>query len=495
MRAISRVGTALLLTPFLAGCMATAGVNPATVRSDLESWNAKVYQEGEQLNGQTEKRTAQVEADQLAARTGDGANVKSLTLAQLYEAGLQNNYHILAAKKGIDVADAELVNATMRFFPSLNGSVSAVQTSQNILASDNQVFQKGQATYPTYNALLELRMPILNMENVFNQKQAAAGTRKATVEYIGAAQIYVRDLIAAYIDLAEANAVITEYNEKIRLVGNRAETERQLDQASGGRPEVVASFEQQLSDYKAHLISDGGRRRDAVSKLYELTGLDVGAVRGGVRLADLQLPADQLEDLRTLLARNNVQYLAKQYEVDMYQEGLNGALAADFGPRLNVFGTAEYEDRKGSQFGGGSTTVEHTVGVELKVPLFNGEGQGYKSLPANAEYERATAELGVILRNVDSDLTRAYYDFHAASDRLAADKRTVQRGKDIIYLVNQRIESENAVSTEGLQSELELAGYVRQRQQTSFEMLREWLTIKYLLGALSEADIAIFSGA
>jgi outer membrane protein TolC len=494
MGAIYRIGTSLLIVPLLAGCMATTKLDPATVRSDLQGWNAEVYEQGEQLNSVTEQRTAQIEADQLAARTGDGADVKSLTLAELYEAGITNNYRLLAARKSMDIADAELVNATLRFFPSINGTVSAVQTNQNILASDNQVFQKGQASYPTYNAVLEARMPILNMENIFNQREAEAGTRKAAVEYIGTAQMYVRDLIAAYLDLAEANAIIAEYQEKIRLVGNRAETERQLDEASGGRPEVVASFEQQLSDLKAHLISDQGRRRDAVATLYELTGLDVGAVRGGVKIADLQLPANQLEDLRTLAGRNNVQYLAKQYEVDMFEENAKGALAADFGPRLNVFGTAEYEDRKGSQFGGGSTTVQNTLGIELKVPLFNGDGNGYKSIPASAERDRAVAELGVILRNVDSDLTRAYYNFEAARDRMAADRRTVQRGKDIIYLVNQRIESENAVSTEGLQSQMELAGFVRQRQQTTFEMLRAWLTIKYLLGALSEDDIAIFSG-
>ena len=138
--------------------------------------------------------------------------------------------------------------------------------------------------------------------------------------------------------------------------------------------------------------------------------------------------------------------------------------------------------------------MQKTVGIEMKVPLFNSEGQGYKSLTANAEYERALAELGLLRRQVDSDLTRAYYDYNAARDRIASDNRTVAKGKDILYLVNQRIASDNAVSTEGLQSELEQAGFIRQRQQTSFELLRQWLKVKYLLGALSENDIVIFSG-
>lgn len=487
----SRFGVLLLLAGGLAGCATTAGLNTAEVRTDLQSWNARVYEQGEALHAKTEAAVATVE-DEAVAQRGEDTTPRSL--GELYAAGITNNYRILAAKKTVDVADAELVNATLRYFPSLNGTISAVQTHQNILASDNAVFQKGEANYPTYNALIEAKLPIVNFENMFAHRKATAGTRKAEVEYIGTAQTYVRDLIAAFIDLAEANAIIDEYKQKSRLIGNRAATERILQDSSGGQPEIVASFEQQLSDMKAHLVSDQGRRKDAIARLYELTGIDVTAVTGAVNIKALQLPVDDLEGLRTLAANNNVQYLAKQYEVDMFEDDLAGAQSADFAPRINAFATAEYEDRGGSQFGGGSTSVQKTVGIEMKVPLFNSEGQGYKSLTANAEYERALAELGLLRRQVDSDLTRAYYDYNSARDRIASDNRTVAKGKDILYLVNQRIQSDNAVSTEGLQSELEQAGFIRQRQQTSFELLRQWLKVKYLLGALSENDIVIFSG-
>src|SRR5690606_2019972 len=122
MDSLSRISTSLLVLPLLAGCMSTTASDPAAVRADLQAWNAEVYKQGEQLNAATEKRTAQVESDQQAARLGDGANARSLTLDELYVAGIANNYRLMAARKSIDVADAELVNATMRFFPSLNGT-------------------------------------------------------------------------------------------------------------------------------------------------------------------------------------------------------------------------------------------------------------------------------------------------------------------------------------------------------------------------------------
>lgn len=487
-----RTGLLLLVASTLAGCATISGLDTAEVRSDLDSWNARVYEEGAALHAATETRVASIEQD---AATQRGDTTRPHGLGELYVAGITNNYRLMVARKSIDVADAELVNATLRFFPSLNGTLSAVQTHQNILDSDNVVFKKGKAEYPTYNALLEAKMPLFNLENLFEHRKATAGSRKAQVEYIGTAQTYVRDLIAAFLDLAEANAIIDEYKQKTRLISRRVETERLLQESAGGRPEIVASFEQQLSDAKAHLVTDEGRRKQAMARLYELTGIDVKAVSGAVNVKSLALPVEDIDSLRTLAARNNVQYLAKQYEVDMFQDELNSAQSRDFAPKINAFATAEYEDRGGSQFGGGSTSVQSTVGIEMKVPIFNGEGQGYKSLPANAEYELAVAELGLLRREIDSDLTRAFYDFSAARDRIKSDNRTIARGKDIIYLVNQRIESDNAVSTEGLQSELEQAEFVRQRQQTSFDLLRQWLTVKYLLGALSENDIAIFSGA
>ena len=495
MGGFSRFGVALLLTTALSGCASTMGgpVDTATVRQDMQSWNAKVYQDGAELTKQTQTRIDQQTSADDEVLTKSQAVRRSVPLGELYEAGIRSNYDIVLARKGIAVANADLTNATLAFFPSLNGTVSAVYTDQNILSSDNQVFQQGEAKYPTYNALLEARMPLFNLENVFNRAKATAETRKAQVEYIGAAQTYVRDLISAYLDLAEANAVIFEYQTKIGLVGTRVTAEQKVQGTAGGQPEIVASFEQQLSDLRAHLASDMGRRDDATARIYELTGMKVTGVTGAVKVSSLHLPANNFDDLRTLAGQNNVQYLAKQYEADMSQGDLNASRAHDFGPKVNAIATGEYEDRKGSQFGGGATTVQGTVGVELKVPIFNTDGTGYKSLPADAQYEQKLAELGKLRREIESDLNRAYSDYRSDADRLGDDNRTVAKGDQILSLVSQRVANENAPSTEGLQAKLDQAEFIRQRQQTIFDLLRQWLAVKYLVGALSENDIAIFS--
>ncbi|RUT30258.1 TolC family protein [Arsenicitalea aurantiaca] len=482
----------LLAAALLAGCGHQTGlISAQAVNGDLARWNASVAEQGVRMNASTSDQVMALAADQEALRA---QNASAVSLGTLYANGIANNYHIRIAQRQTDVADAELVNAAMRFFPRLSGTVSAVRTNQNILDSDNEVFEQGRAVYNTYNAALEAKVPILDLEILFNYRKTEVAQRKSYVEYIGTAQMFIRDLIGAYIDIAEANAVIAEYEERLRLVGNRAHVERQLQAAGSGRPEVTLSFEQQVSDMQGQLVDHKARRQMAMSRIYELTGMNVGAVSGQVRVADVVLPANQLHDLRTLALRNNVQYLAKQYELDMFTEELYRASAADFGPRLNAFGTYEYEDRGGSQFGGGSTTVQGVAGIELKVPIFNAEGNGYQSLPARARHAKVVEELALTRREIDTMLTRAHANYDAARQRLAMDQRTLARGQDIIYLINRRIAEANAVNTEGLQTRLEQAAYERQRQQTQFQMLREWLTIKYLVGGLSEADIALFSG-
>lgn len=474
----------------LMGCTpAQHMVDTPAISADLNAWSNSVTVQAAQLNEQ--RAAAPHQATDSPAATARS----SMALAELYRIGLAGNHQINVARQQVRVADAEVFNAAMRFFPTLNGTVTRSGTYQNILDSDNVVFQQGEASYGTTTAGLDARLPIFNLENIFNYRKIEVGQRKAYVDYIGSAQTYIRDLIVAYIDLAEANAIIAEYEEMVRLLSNSARTERERAASGTGSAEIALSFEQQLSDVQSHLVADKARRQNVLMRIYDLTGQHIGGVQGQVSLASLALPASNINDMTALALRNNPRYMAKTYELAMFDEEVRRSAAADFAPRVDAYGSYEYEDRGGSQFGGGSETVQGIVGVRLSMPLFNPNGSGYQTVTANARNSQIAAELAMVRREIETALNMAHSNFLISRQRMEADSRTLARGSDIIQLVNQRLDSGGATVQEGLQTRLDQASFQRQRAQAQFQMLREWVTIKYLVGSLSEADVAIFSGS
>ncbi|KKB08614.1 TolC family protein [Devosia chinhatensis] len=476
------------LSAVTVGCASTGGLGGKQVSADVSAWAASANNQAAQMAAGMPATPAAVDA------APTRATLASASLGELYANGVDFNPQIRVARSRVAVADAELSNAALRFFPALTGKATRSYTFQNILNSDNQVFQQGTAEYGTTNVAIEGRMPIINLENVFNYRKTDSQQRKSYVEYVGAAQTFIRDLMIAYIDLAEANAIIDEYRQRVSLLQSRTSNERARQSAGNGSAEMALGFEQELSDAQAQLGVQEARQKSVMIRIEELTGTKVGTVRGHIAMANLTLPIEDVEGLIDLALSNNPRYIAKKYEVDAFDDETRRAVAKDFGPTLDSFASHEYENRGGSQFGGGSETVQTVVGLQLSVPIFNAGGQGYQFTTAVARNQQISAELAMVASETKSAVAMSYSNYLAARLRIQRDSQTIRKGSELISLVNQRVADAAGTVDDGLQARLDLASYMRQRQQAQFQLLREWVQIKHLTGALSEADVQVFSG-
>lgn len=470
----------------ITGCASTS--LKAGTSADVSSWAASV--ETQAASMQQELPPAQA-----AVAAGPAKALASASLSDLYQAGISFSPQIKVARARVNVADAELSNAAFRFFPSITGTLTRTHTFQNILNSDNQVFRQGEANYGTSNAALEASMPLVSLENIFNYRKTDAQLRMSYVQYVGAAQTFIRDLVIAYIDLAEVNAVISEYNERVQLLSSRARSERERQSNGNGNVELALGFEQELSDARAQLAIQQARLQGVTIRIEELTGVKVGSVRGHVSLSKLALPVSNLDGLIDLALTNNPRYVAKTYEVDAFDADVARAVANDFSPKVDVFASREWEDRGGSQFGGGSETVQSVVGVRMTVPVFNSGGNGYQFSTAVARNQQISAELAMVASETRAAVAAAFANYQAARARMQQDGNTISKGSQLISLIAQRVSESGGTMYDDMEAKLDQASYRRQHQQAQFQLLREWVNIRHLTGALSEADVQIFSGS
>src|SRR5690606_3469156 len=117
-----------------AACATGTALRPGQASADVATWAGAASAQAARIASEGPASVEQQTAP-------GGASMAIASLAELYSGGIDFSPQIRVAHARVSVADAELSNATFRFFPSLRGTVTRSHTSQNILDSDNKVFQ------------------------------------------------------------------------------------------------------------------------------------------------------------------------------------------------------------------------------------------------------------------------------------------------------------------------------------------------------------------
>jgi outer membrane protein TolC len=482
--------TAILL--LLTTCLTTACVGKATNRATDERLDTlldagiedKDRVKAEERLGKALERKA---LDGLAeSYDGDAVNgAESVALGTLLANALERNDRIAKAAQQINRAEAERMNAVYGYLPQVSFNYEQVQLEQNVLETDNAVFELGQAKYPVTTMSVELRQPLFDMSRIYGIQLKKTARSVAEVEYVGAVQTIMYETFDAYVSAVQSKNRMRALRERMSLVSRQIASGTALSETGVGTESETLSYRAELSSLSAQEAAEAARYASALSKLSLLSGTAIKDVQ------DIRLPGGALGNERNMTAeaaiasaeQNNPALLAAAISVVEGELGRKQALAADFFPVLDAFARIEEETREGSRFGGGSKTRDTTVGVRLTIPLFNARGQGY-----------ATSERVVDLR--DEALTYFNVKRQLATDivgtlaRMKTLSQAIGQYSQSVSSLSANVRAERARVTSG--ESVDLAVLAREiaeseaREQLDFqrmEYLRAWGRLQYLTGA------------
>lgn len=138
----------------------------------------------------------------------------------------------------------------------------------------------------------------------------------------------------------------------------------------------------------------------------------------GLEPASLSIPeaqpdraANELDALR-LATDGNPAIRAASYRLQAAEADIRIATAAIY-PRLDLQGEVSYEDNPSSSFDPGSERAA-VIGVELRIPLYQGGGEYARIRRARQEISQFDNNLEAVKRAVLADTSRAWQDLRAA---------------------------------------------------------------------------------
>ncbi len=175
--------------------------------------------------------------------------------------------------------------------------------------------------------------------------------------------------------------------------------------------------------------------------------LDAPAEPAGILMEPVAATKAIQEWIQTALEERPGLRAAQLQEMAMGDE--RKAARAEFGPKVELFGTAERD----AMTPGGPSGTNWTAGARLDFNIFAGGAQKARVAEAAANENKAKHRVEWFLSGVQMEVRQAYLDGNAAAQRAATARDAAEQAKESMRIVQNRYEAGLTTVTELLRSQ------------------------------------------
>lgn len=345
-------------------------------------------------------------AETQSSRTQETAGPEKLSLKEAQEIAFQRNWDLLAAKSGIDSAQAQLIVVKEFPNPTLSLSSAKIGTHDSATVLGNSIWNRSYDTIAAVSQLIEIAG-----KRADRQRAARAGIEGARARFFDAKRTLDQGVTKAYVAALLASENVRVLNQSAGYLQHEAE---------------IAN-----ARYNAGDLSDSDRKQIEINaEQFELQAKAAEATAVQARVAvEILLgvpqpkgnwePVDTLELVVTNSTPENPEaypqgarsdVLAAESDLRAAKENLKLQKAIRIpDPTFSV----QYEHEPP---GGGPPVDTIGVGVSLPLPIWNRNGGNIEV--AQASQQQSAIALSKLKAQVLSDVANAQVAYKEASQRL-----------------------------------------------------------------------------
>lgn len=412
------------------------------------------------------------------------------SLSDIYAAARQSDPRYLATRAEFEATGFARTEARAGLLPQVAFNYSRTNTNQNILSSDNAVFARGTATYPTNENTLSIVQPIFRLGAWRNWQQSKASERQAAAAYAAAEQDLIVRTATAYMQVLAAQ-------DALRFSKSEGESiKRQLELATAkfksGQSIRVNLYDAQarVALKESDVLAAENDLADKRRGLFDLTGRIPAELEPVNREAALLTPQPlNPEDWVQSSMEKNLLLEARQQALEVAQQEIAKAKAAYY-PTVDLLINRNQRTTGGSLFGGGSSVSTNDVMIRANVPLYEGGATQAGVGKASARYTAAQQDLERDRRMVDRQARAAYAGVVSGVARIGALNQSVQALESARQLKEEGYRAGLTTILGVLDSERDLYAVRRDASQARYDYQLNMLRLKQAAGTLNEGDLA-----
>ena len=361
---------------------------------------------------------------------------KPVSLLELFNHATGTNPEVGAARAGVRAAGHGVVDSYIGFGPRVTATYDQQRERQNVMATQNPVYQTGKAYFGNQIGYGEAVQPVFDYRLFAQLKGARAGERRESYLATAAEQKVIYSLVEAYLLALSANdSYALSQVEAKNLQSHQGEIKEKIKSGlsnEGDLDEVEARY----GLARARMVQAAAAVSEAFAAIERVAGIGAPALMPLKGTIPVPRPEARVEDWVIQVLQGNPDLLAANETITVARADFDKAIGGHL-PRADLRATYNRSNTGGSLYGGGSYTDDMLLTLRVTVPIFNSQGQGLQFLQAKERERQAQLNWDVRRRELvqktqttylevvsNSERVKILASAAAAQERVAAGRRT-----------------------------------------------------------------------
>lgn len=402
-----------------------------------------------------------------------------LSLNEAIETALKSNKQLITTSLDEKIANSDYRKSDAIFLPQVNVSYSAMATNdplnvfgfklqqQSVTSQDfNPTLLNNPNTLKDFNANIEVQMPLLNLDQIYMRKAAAAQKEAARYGTLRMKDYVTFEVKKAYLQLQLAyreKAVI----EEALVTSNKVYTSVEHFFAQGLiRKSDVLNAKVHVSGIETNLQEAKSAVANASDYLSLLMGHSTGVI---YQVAE---PTSSTVNRSNTVSplRSDFQAMEKAMAAtEMMRKSNTFSLV----PRLNAFGNYQFNDKKFASFGSNS----YLVGVRLSWTLFNGNRSKYSARSSKLMEMKLYEQLSDQKMKAELEYNKTSRDLDDIAFELKKQNDMVEQATEALRIIKDRFDQGLEKTADVLVAQTQLSG---QQLNYARSIYKQNLTAAYM---------------
>ncbi|PMR72712.1 TolC family outer membrane protein [Billgrantia endophytica] len=415
-------------------------------------------------------------------------------LLEVYDLARDNDPQFQADFFSKQATDERYYQARSALLPQISANVSRSEISQDIVSTDNEVFDSGSTSYPTTIYGISLTQSVYDYSRWAAFRQADLETQQAASELEVARQDLLLRVSERYFDVLALHENLGFLAAEKEEVGANLLHVRARYQDGLAREIDLLDAEARFLQVQARELDLENRLRDALNGLEEVTGLAPDTLRLVRDDLQLQRPDPDVESAWTELAlQRSPRLKAVELAGEVAMQDVRVRRGGHF-PTVDLSLNYENDDTEGSLFGGGSEVETQTIRVNVNIPIYRGGlvasqvRQGEQLINVS----RSTQEQ--VRRDIDRQAQAGYQGIITAMAREEALRESLRASERIAESRQLGFESGLVPLLDLLDAERDLFLARSELANARYDYLLSVLRLKHAAGILNADDLAEIDG-
>ncbi len=410
-------------------------------------------------------------------------------MSDIYSLALKQDPRFLGSEFQHEASQETLKQAYAEYYPTVMGEGSYTYSSQDIVSSDNEVFDTGKTDFDTQDYTLTLSQPLFNYSYIVGVRQAKSVIERSDMELELARQELILRVSEAYLTALAAR-------DNLDYAQSEEEIDKQHLEDATARHEAGLVPVTDVYDARARYASVQAQRvegehllDDALQALKEIAGEPVESLAGLKEEMPLAgpVPADA-ESWATAALGQNLGVNIQQHEVDIAREEVNRQRSGHY-PTLDLVGRYNKQETDGTLFGGGSEVDTTDIFVSLKIPIFEGGLVSSRTREAKSLNAKAEEKLTELTRSVDREARASYSGVKTAISKVESLQKSIESQELVLEAKKEGFESGLFTSLAVLDASRDLYFYKRDHSKARYDYILNNLKLRQAVGTLTENDL------